>query len=161
MYPHERSLVEKLKDKPFALIGVNSDTDKKKLKERMEKEKITWRSFWNGPEGTGGPISKKWNVHGWPTIYVLDQDAALAFYRDKLGFEVRADATMGNFRWVTVSPKEQKNLEIVLFHLKPGGMHDEATIAQLRDLVTKGARTPSAPPEAHRGTRVSWIRRST
>ena len=79
MYPHERSLVEKLKDKPFALIGVNSDTDKKKLKERMEKEKITWRSFWNGPEGTDGPISKKWNVHGWPTIYILDHKGVIRF----------------------------------------------------------------------------------
>jgi hypothetical protein len=77
MYPHERSLVEKLKDKPFALIGVNSDTDKKKLKERMEKEKITWRSFWNGPEGTDGPISKAWNVRGWPTIYILDHKGVI------------------------------------------------------------------------------------
>jgi peroxiredoxin len=79
MYPHERSLVEKLKDKPFALIGVNSDTDKAKLKKRMEKEKITWRSFWNGPEGTGGPISKKWNVTGWPTTYVLDPKGVIRF----------------------------------------------------------------------------------
>jgi catechol 2,3-dioxygenase-like lactoylglutathione lyase family enzyme len=73
------------------------------------------------------------------TIYVLDQDAALAFYRDKLGFEVRTDATMGDFRWVTVGPKEQKNLEIVLFQLRVSGMHDEATVAQLRELVAKGA----------------------
>ena len=58
------------------------------------------------------------------TIYVLDQDAALAFYRDKLGFEVRTDARVGDFRWVTVGPKEQKDLEIVLFELKVGGMHD-------------------------------------
>ncbi len=72
MYPHERSLVERLKGKPFAIVGVNSDTDKKKLKERMAKEKITWRSFWNGPDGTDGPISRQWNVQGWPTIYILD-----------------------------------------------------------------------------------------
>jgi len=72
MYPHERSLVEKLKDKPFALIGVNSDVDKAALKKRMTEEKITWRSFWNGPKGTDGPISNAWNVHGWPTVYVLD-----------------------------------------------------------------------------------------
>lgn len=72
MYPHERSLVERLKDKPFALIGVNSDTDKKQLKKRMEEEKITWRSFWCGKEGTGGPIPTAWNVRGWPTIYVID-----------------------------------------------------------------------------------------
>ncbi len=73
------------------------------------------------------------------TIYVLDQDAALAFYRDKLGFEVRTDARVGDFRWVTVGPKEQKDLEIVLFELKVGGMHDEQTIATLRELVAKGA----------------------
>jgi hypothetical protein len=72
MYPHERSLVERLKDKPFALIGVNSDVDKAKLKKVLEKEKITWRSFWNGPDGTNGPISEAWNVKGWPTVYVLD-----------------------------------------------------------------------------------------
>lgn len=72
MYPHERSLVERMKDKPFALVGVNSDGDKKKLKERMEKEKITWRSFWNGPDGTDGPIAKAWNVHSWPSVYLID-----------------------------------------------------------------------------------------
>ena len=85
MYPHERSLVERLKDKPFALIGVNSDADKAKLKKRMEEEKITWRSFWNGPEGTRGPISKAWNVSGWPTIYVLDHKGVIRYknVRDK------------------------------------------------------------------------------
>jgi hypothetical protein len=85
MYPHERSLVERLKDKPFALLGINSDTDKEKLKKRMAKEKITWRSFWNGPKGTDGPISRAWNVRGWPTIYVLDHRGVIRFkgVRDK------------------------------------------------------------------------------
>ncbi len=72
MYPHERSLVKRLENKPFALIGINSDTDKDKLKEAMQKENITWRSFWNGPHGTSGPISERWNVHGWPTMYLID-----------------------------------------------------------------------------------------
>jgi hypothetical protein len=79
MYPHERSLVKRLADKPFALLGINSDINKEELKTVMEKEEITWRSFWNGPEGTNGPISKKWNVHGWPTIYVLDQKGVIRF----------------------------------------------------------------------------------
>ena len=72
MYPHERSLVKKMEAKPFALIGVNSDMDRDALKEVLKTENITWRSFWNGKEGTGGPISTKWNVSGWPTLYVLD-----------------------------------------------------------------------------------------
>jgi len=79
MYPHERSLVERLKDKRFALIGVNSDVDKDKLKKRMTEEKITWRSFWNGPKGTDGPISKAWNVRGWPTVYVLDGNGIIRY----------------------------------------------------------------------------------
>ncbi len=77
MYPHERSLVKKLADQPFALIGVNSDKDLEKLKPRREKESITWRSFWNGPKGTNGPISKSWDVMGWPTIYILDANGVI------------------------------------------------------------------------------------
>ena len=56
MIPHERSLVEKFKDKPFALVGVNSDETPEKLREVQKKEKITWRSFFAGPGG--GEISK-------------------------------------------------------------------------------------------------------
>ena len=72
MYPHERSLVKKMEGKPFALIGINSDPDRDALKEVLKKEEITWRSFWNGPKGTDGPIAKAWNVRSWPTLYVLD-----------------------------------------------------------------------------------------
>ena len=77
MYPHERSLVKRLQNEPFALIGVNSDKDLEKLGPRLEEENITWRSFWNGPEGTSGPISSEWNVRGWPTIYVLDKQGVI------------------------------------------------------------------------------------
>jgi len=79
MYPHERSLVKRLENKPFALIGVNSDEDLDKLRPRLEEENITWRSFWNGEEGTRGPISTHWNVSSWPTIYVLDHEGRIRF----------------------------------------------------------------------------------
>lgn len=72
MYPHERSLVEKLKDEPFAIIGVNSDKDLDELAEAVQKENITWRSFWNGPKGTAGPISTQWSIRGWPTLFLVD-----------------------------------------------------------------------------------------
>jgi len=84
MYPHERSLVKRLADEPFALIGVNSDTDLAELKPRLVEENITWRSFWNGPEGTNGPISTEWNVQSWPTLYVLDHEGRIRF-RDVRG----------------------------------------------------------------------------
>ena len=79
MYPHERSLVKRLEGKPFALIGVNSDRDLAKLKPRLEEEKITWRSFWNGPGGTSGPISNAWQVRGWPSIWVIDAKGVIRF----------------------------------------------------------------------------------
>ena len=56
MYPHERSLVKKLANKPFAIIGVNSDPDRELLKSRIKDEDITWRSFWCGPGGGWGRI---------------------------------------------------------------------------------------------------------
>ena len=71
MYPHERSLVKRLAGRPFALLGINSDADREKLKETMKREQITWRSWWDGGS-TQGPIATKWNVRGWPTVYVLD-----------------------------------------------------------------------------------------
>ena len=77
MFPHERSLVARLKDEPFALIGVNSDKDTADLQAKNEKEQITWRSFWNGAEGTGGPISKRWGISGWPTLYLIDAQGTI------------------------------------------------------------------------------------
>ena len=79
MYPHERSLVKKLADKPFALIGVNSDSDLEEIRGIVKEKNITWRSFWNGEDGTRGPISKKWNVSAWPTIYVLDGEGKIRY----------------------------------------------------------------------------------
>ena len=76
MIPHERSLVKKLENRPFALIGVNSDSSLDKLKEAVEKEQITWRSFFDGGS-TNGPIATAWNVTGWPTIYVLDANGVI------------------------------------------------------------------------------------
>jgi len=79
MFPHERSLVQRLKDQPFALIGVNSDADKDYYYSEAKDNGITWRSFWNGPKGTSGPISGKWGVTGWPTIYVIDPEGVIRF----------------------------------------------------------------------------------
>ena len=78
MYPHERSLVKRLESEPFALIGINSDQDREALKQTLVDEKITWRSFWNGGS-TDGPISKRWNVTSWPTVYVLDGEGRIRF----------------------------------------------------------------------------------
>ena len=78
MYPHERSLVERLKDEPFALVGVNSDDSPATLAAAKERENITWTSFFDGGS-TGGPIATKWGVTGWPTIYVIDHEGIIRY----------------------------------------------------------------------------------
>ena len=77
MYPHERSLVESMQGRPFALLGVNSDP-KEKVKAAVERENITWRSFWDGGS-TGGPIASYYGVRGWPTIYVIDHKGIIRY----------------------------------------------------------------------------------
>ena|SRR5436190_13813716 len=72
MYPHERSLVEEMKGKPFVLIGVNSDKDVETSKKAVADNNLTWRNFHCGPEATRGPIPSAWKVTGWPTIVVMD-----------------------------------------------------------------------------------------
>jgi len=72
------------------------------------------------------------------TVYVLDHDRAIDFYTNKLGLEVRTDAKMGDFRWVTVGVPGQPELEIALMEPKAGMVMDEETAAQLRSLVSKG-----------------------
>jgi hypothetical protein len=76
MYPHERSLVKRLEGKPFALLGVNSDDDRAQVKKIMEKEKMTWRSLWDGGS-TEGPVQTAYNVGHWPTIYVIDHKGVI------------------------------------------------------------------------------------
>jgi hypothetical protein len=77
MYPHERSLVEAMNGRPFALVGVNSD-EKKAVREAIEREKITWRTWWDGGS-TGGPIASYYSVHAWPTIYVIDHQGIIRY----------------------------------------------------------------------------------
>ena len=79
MLPHERELVERLKDQPFALLGINSDGEAGKVKEILAKNEITWRNAID--VSTNGPLATQWNVSGWPTIYVLDAKGVIR-YRD-------------------------------------------------------------------------------
>ena len=81
-------------------------------------------------------------------VFVLDQDSAKAFYTEKLGFEPRFDISMDEafegsgqgFRWLTVSPKEQPDLQIVLASCDMGRTPEQAE--QLRALVASGGMGP-------------------
>lgn len=76
MFPHERSLVEKLKGRPFSIVGINSDK-KEKLKELVADGTVTWRSFTD--EQADGKISTKWGVTGWPTLYLIDHNGVIKY----------------------------------------------------------------------------------
>jgi predicted enzyme related to lactoylglutathione lyase len=74
-------------------------------------------------------------------LWVHDQDEALAFYTDKLGWEVRADVTvpeLGNFRWLTVGPPAQPDIAVTLMAIPGPPLMDAASAKQLRDLLGKG-----------------------
>jgi thiol-disulfide isomerase/thioredoxin len=77
MYPFERSLVRKYKDKQFTIIGVNSD-EKEDLAELFDNRTIKWPCFWDGGS-PGGPIAQKWQVFSWPTIYIIDEKGVIRF----------------------------------------------------------------------------------
>lgn len=79
MVPEERALVRRMQGKPFSLIGVNGDESLQNAKRAMEREQMTWPSFWNGKQGSKGPIAKAWNVEGWPTVYILDAKGIIRF----------------------------------------------------------------------------------
>jgi predicted enzyme related to lactoylglutathione lyase len=74
-------------------------------------------------------------------LWVHDQDEALAFYSEKLGWEVRMDATlpeMGNFRWLTVGPAGQPDFSVVLMAIPGPPVMDAETADQVRGLMEKG-----------------------
>jgi catechol 2,3-dioxygenase-like lactoylglutathione lyase family enzyme len=74
-------------------------------------------------------------------VWVHDQDEALAFYTDKLGMEVRSDVTlpeMGDFRWLTVGPRDQPDVAIVLMAIPGPPVIDDESATQIRELMAKG-----------------------
>ncbi|HET7867461.1 MAG TPA: VOC family protein [Burkholderiaceae bacterium] len=74
-------------------------------------------------------------------VYVRDQDEALAFYVEKLGFRVHTDVGSGDYRWLTVQHPEQPSFQLGLFTPGPPVL-DAATAQAMRAMVAKGAMPP-------------------
>ena len=73
------------------------------------------------------------------SIYVLSQESAYDFYVNKLGFKVHTDAPMGEgMRWLTVTPPEQPELEIILMPITEGMMFTKESANTMKELVKKG-----------------------
>lgn len=105
------------------------------------------------------------------TLFVNDQDEAKKFYTEKLGFTVHTDANMGDMRWLTLNPKEQKNFELVLFLAaqedkslvgKQGGSGILLCLASdnldqdYKELKTKGVEFIGEPEEQDWGKSVTF-----
>jgi predicted enzyme related to lactoylglutathione lyase len=74
-------------------------------------------------------------------LWVHDQNEALDFYTNKLGWEVRSDATLpelGGFRWLTVGPPKQPDIDVVLMAIPGPPVMEPDTADQVRDLMSKG-----------------------
>jgi peroxiredoxin len=68
MFDHERSLVQKYQGRPFALLGVDLDSDRESLQEAQKKHKLNWRSWWDKDSA----IAEQWKVHGIPALFLID-----------------------------------------------------------------------------------------
>ncbi len=77
MNPQKQQLVQRHAKKPFALLEINSDDDPEAVRRTMRKEGLTWRCCFDG--GKEGSIHRGWDVHRWPTIFVLDRQGVLRF----------------------------------------------------------------------------------
>lgn len=87
MLPGEREMVGKMAGRPFTLLGINSDQDRSVLKKKFAKEKITWPNILEGKEHA---VSRSWNVHEYPTIYLIDEEGVIR-HRDIHGPEFEGD----------------------------------------------------------------------
>jgi catechol 2,3-dioxygenase-like lactoylglutathione lyase family enzyme len=74
-------------------------------------------------------------------LYVRDQDEALAFYVEKLGFKVHTDAKNGDYRWLTVQHPDQPSFQLGLFRPQ-APVIDAATVESVNEIVAKGAMPP-------------------
>ncbi len=84
MFPHERSLVEDYQGRPFVLLGVNNDAELERVHTSIKKNKINWRSFY---DGSGGPIVRQFRVQSFPTIMLIDHRGIIQHAKIREGLD--------------------------------------------------------------------------
>jgi thiol-disulfide isomerase/thioredoxin len=75
LVPDEKALIERMKGRPFMLIGVNGDDNRERVKAVSAEKGINWRSFWSGSRIQGIPL--QWGVSAWPAIFVIDRSGVI------------------------------------------------------------------------------------
>ena len=74
MYAHERALVDRLKDKPFALVGFNFGDELEHIQNAVKEKNLIWRSFYGGRDQT---VPSKYDVKGYPTVVIIDAQGVI------------------------------------------------------------------------------------
>ncbi len=85
-YPYHRFVLENYEDRSIVLLGINSDAELETIRQAKVDERLPYRTWWDGhsqPDAdivaAKGPIATRWNVTGWPTIYILDEEGVIRF----------------------------------------------------------------------------------
>ena len=85
-YPYHRFVLENYQDRPIVLLGINSDAKLETIQQAKIDERLPYRTWWDGhsqPDAdivaAEGPIATRWNVTGWPQIYILDEEGVIRY----------------------------------------------------------------------------------
>src|SRR5437868_865768 len=78
LYEHERSLVRRMQDRPFTLLGVNCDDEREVAQGVALREGLSWRS-WSDPGCGEGPLCARWHPGHWPALFVLDHRGTIRY----------------------------------------------------------------------------------
>lgn len=76
-FDHDRALVERLKGRPFVLLGVNCDHERDLARRRDAERKINWQSWWDGGQAIAAPVASAWQVKGLPYLVLIDQKGVI------------------------------------------------------------------------------------
>ncbi len=79
MFPYERSLVKRLEDEPFVLLGVSGDFRPEMLSTAIRRESFTWPIIFDGGHEARYPITTEWQARISPTIYLIDHEGVICF----------------------------------------------------------------------------------
>ena len=90
VYPRLRSTLERLRGRPFVILGINNHDHRDALKQAIARGEITWRCWWDGDSDkldSPGPIATIWNVRGYPTFFLIDHRGVIRSKADLHPFD--------------------------------------------------------------------------
>ncbi len=93
--PQEKELLKHYENRPFVILGVNTDGTLDQLVKTQKEDKLPWRNWWDGPEA---PITRQWHVRYFPTVYLIDQVGRVRAALGRKAASGRAGSEVGTTR---------------------------------------------------------------